>query len=73
MFVLCLVFEKNHFHQLSIHGFEMNDTVNFEDIVLHIFSGYQTRIFHSKSAALIVLCLGVKNSLFSTIYSVVYE
>ena len=45
----------------------MNDTVNFEDNFLYIFSGYQTRIFHSKSLILIVSCLVFTKSLFSTI------
>ena len=38
-------------------------------IVLYIFSGYQTRIFHSKYVILILLCLVLKNSLFSTIFT----
>ena len=50
-------FGKNNFHRFLISVFKMNDTVNFEDNFLYIFSGYQTRILHSKSVILIVLCL----------------
>ena len=45
----------------------MNGTVNFENIFLYNFSGYQTIIFHSKSVILIVVCLVLTNSLFSII------
>ena len=47
----------------------MNDTVSFEDRFLYNFSGYQTRILHSKFLTLILLCLVLTNSLFSTILS----
>ena len=45
----------------------MNDTVDSEDNFFASFSRYQTRIIHSKSVILIVLCLVFTNSLFSTI------
>ena len=47
-------FVKNHYHQLLISVFKMNDTVDFEYNFLYIFSGYQTRILHSKSVIFIV-------------------
>ena len=47
----------------------MNDTVNFEDNFLCIFSGYQIKNFHSKSVILIVLCLVLTKKLFSTIFT----
>ena len=43
----------------------MNDTYNLENKVLSKFSGYQTRIFRSKSVILIVLCLVLTNIVFS--------
>ena len=45
----------------------MNDNVNFEDKLFVHFSGYQTRTLHSKPIILIVLCLVLTKSLFSTI------
>ena len=45
----------------------MNYTANFEHNVLYNFSGYQTRIFHSKYVIMILLCLVLTNSLFPTI------
>ena len=45
----------------------MNDNVNSKDNFFYNFSGYQTRIFHSKSVILILLCLVLTNSLFSII------
>ena len=67
----CIVpsFDKNHFHPILLSVFKINDAVNFEDNFLYNFSGYQTRIFHSKSLILIVLCLVLTNSLFSTIFT----
>ena len=50
-------FFKNHIHPFLLSVLKMNDTANFEDNFLCIFSGYQTRIFHSKSVILILLCL----------------
>ena len=64
MLVLCLDLNENHFHLFLLSVFEMNDTANFEDYFLYIFSGYQTIIFHSKSAILIVLYLVLTNSTF---------
>ena len=60
-------FGKNNLHQFLLSVLKMNDTVNFEDNFLYSFSGYQNRIFHSKSVILIVLCLVLTNSLFLTI------
>ena len=37
---------ENIFHQFLPSVFKMNDTSNFEDKFLYIFSGYQTRTFH---------------------------
>ena len=52
----------------------MNDTINFEDnVFLYIFSGYQTRILHSKYVILIVLWLILKNSLFSAIFTWLFK
>ena len=60
-------FGKNHVHPFLFSVFKINDTVDFEDKFLYICSGYQSRILYSKSIILIVLCLVLKNSLFSTI------
>ena len=50
----------------------MNDTVNFDDNFLYIFSGYQTWIFHSKPVILIVLCLFFdKQYILTNFFSVV--
>ena len=62
-------FGKNAFSSIFTQCFKMNDTVNFENKCLYIFSGYRTIIFHSKSVILIVLCLVLTNSLFSTIFT----
>ena len=50
-------FGKNHFHPFLLSVSKMNDTVNFEDSFLYIFSAYQTIIFHSKYVILIALSL----------------
>ena len=57
MIVLCLDWAKKHFHQFLLCFFLKNDTVNFQDNYFVGFSGYQTRIFHSKSIILNLLCL----------------
>ena len=69
MLVLYLDLAKNNFHQFLLSGFKMNDTINFEDNFLYIFSVYQTRIFHSKSVIFNLLCLVLTKSLFSTIFT----
>ena len=60
-------FGKNIFSLFLISAFKINDTVNLEDNLLYIFSCYQTIIFHSKSVILIVFCLVLTNSLFTTL------
>ena len=64
MLVLCLDLARNHFHQILLNVFKINDTVDFEITFLHISSGYQTRILHSKYVLLIVLCLVFTNRFF---------
>ena len=66
MLVLYLVLEKNHFHPFLLIK-KMDDTVNFEDNFLYNFSRYRTNFFLSKYVILIVSCLVLTNSLFSTI------
>ena len=48
-------------------GLRVNYSVNIENYFS--YTCYQTRIFHSKSAILIVLCLVLIDSLFSTIFT----
>ena len=63
-------FGKQHFHPFSLSIFKMNDILLILKIYfLYTFSGYQTRIFLSKSVILIVLCLVFTNSLFPTIFT----
>ena len=61
--------KNNHF----IHFYSVfclwNKFLIMNITVLYNFSGYQTRIFHSNSVILIVLCLDLENSLFSTIFT----
>ena len=60
-------FGKNHVHPFLLSVFKINDTVDFEDNVLVHFGGYQSIILYSKSIILILLCLVLTKSLFSTI------
>ena len=71
--VLCLDLAKNRFRPFLLSVFKMNGTVNFEDNLLYIFSGYQTIIFYSKSVILIVLCLVLTNNLSSTIFTQLFN
>ena len=68
MLVFCLYLEKTDFHQFLLSVFKINDTVNFEYNFFVHFNGDQTIILHSKSVILIISCLVLTDSLFSTIF-----
>ena len=67
MLVLCLDLEKIIFIDLYSVILKQMIQLIFKITVLYKFSGYQTRILHSKYLILIVLCLVLTNSLFSII------
>ena len=58
-----LIWKKSLLHQYLLAVYKMNDTVNFKDNFFYILSGYQTRIFHTKSVILILLCLVLTKSI----------
>ena len=66
MLVLCLFLAKKYFNQFSLSVLKMNDTVNFKDNVFVHFQWLSNQNFHSESVILIVLCLVLTDSLFST-------
>ena len=79
LIVLCLVLTHSSWlyyawfwqtvycQQFLISGSRINYSVNIENYFL--YTCYQNRIFHSKSVILIVLCLVLTHSLFSTIFT----
>ena len=67
--VLSLGLTKKYFHQFYSVFLKLMILLILKITCLYNFSGYQTRIFHSKSVILIVLCLVLTNSLFSTIFT----
>ena len=61
------IFANDLFSSIFLSGFNLKYLAGLEDNCLYIFSGYQTLVLHSKSVILLVLCLVLANSLFSTI------